>query len=175
VDPPIVPPVETPVGGVGKFRYDAFVISPYLDISKVQGVEFTSTPVYPDIPAGSLLIGYLLVRKGQMVITDADIAAWKALVPSQIVIETVDQGGQWSITASVLDQYGYACTRANGWDLQIAISYGDGSVSPSTGNTGSGNYFTFIYTEGTAGSVVSLEVSLNQNGYMAHGMKALQL
>ena len=55
------------------------------------------------------------------------------------------------------------------------IASGDGSIAPASGNTGSGNSFTFIYTEGTAGSLVAIDVTLSQGQHYAYGQALLQL
>ena len=160
----------------GQFRYDLFSLSPTLAIAKTAGVAFTSVESKPALPSGHLAIGYLLVRGGQTVITAADIAqVWSAPVPSSIVVAATDNGAAWTLVASVKDQYGNSITAASGWNLSATITSGDGSLAPASGNTGSGNAFTFTYTEGTAGTLVIIEITLAQGEHYAVGQALLQL
>ena len=59
--------------------------------------------------------------------------------------------------------------------LAATIASGDGSIEPTSGNTGSGSRFTFTYTEGTAGTLVHIEITLAQGGSYAYGQALLQL
>ena len=68
-----------------------------------------------------------------------------------------------------------AITAPSGWNLSAAITSGDGSITPASGNTGSGSAFTFTYTEGTAGTLVVIEVTLAQGEHYAVGQALLQL
>ena len=160
----------------GQFRYDLFSLSPTLVVTKTAGAAFTRVESKPVLPGGHLAIGYLLVRGGQSIITAADIAqVWSAPVPSSISVAATDNGAAWTLVASVKDQYGNSITAASGWNLSAAIISGDGSLAPASGNTGSGSSFTFSYTEGTAGTLVNIEVTLAQGEYYAAGQALLQL
>ena len=160
----------------GQFRYDLFSLSPSLVVTCTAGAAFTSTESKPALPGGHLPIGYLLVRGGQAVITATDIGqVWSVPVPASIDAAAVDNGTAWSIVASVKDQYSNAITTPLGWSLTAAIASGDGSIAPSSGNTGSGSSYTFTYTEGTAGTLVGIEVTLSQGQYYAYGQALLQL
>ena len=77
--------------------------------------------------------------------------------------------------ASVKDQYGNAIVTSLGWNIAAAISSGDGTIAPASGNTGSGNSTTFTYTEGTAGTLVVIELTLSQGEQYAYGQALLQL
>lgn len=161
---------------VGQFRYDLFSLSPSLIVTKTAGAVFTTVENKPMLPSGHLLIGYLLVRGGQTVITAADIGqSWSAPVPASIATTAIDNGTTWSIVASVKDQYGNAITTPLGWNLAATIASGDGSIAPASGNTGSGSSFTFTYTEGTAGTLVNIEITLSQGDQYAFGQALLQL
>ena len=167
-------PVSAP--NAGQFRYDLFSLSPSLAVLRTAGAAFTTGESKPALPAGHLAIGYLLVRGGQTAITASDIGqVWSAPVPASIEAAATDNGAEWSITASVKDQYGNAIATPLGWDLAATISSGDGSIAPASGNTGSGSSFTFTYTEGTAGSLVAIDVTLSQGQYYAYGQAFLQL
>ncbi len=160
----------------GQFRYDLFSLSPSLIVTKTAGAAFTTAESKPALPSGHLPIGYLLVRGGQTVITVADIGqSWSTPVPASIVTTTTDNGTTWSIMASVKDQYGNAVTTSLGWNLSATIVSGDGSIAPASGNTGSGSSFNFTYTEGTAGTLVNIEITLSQGEYYAYGQALLQL
>jgi len=160
----------------GQFRYDLFSLSPSLVVTKTAGAAFTTSESKPALPSGHLPIGYLLVRGGQTIITAADIGqSWSAPVPASIATTATDNGTAWSIVASVKDQYGNAITTPLGWNLAVTIASGDGSIAPVSGNTGSGSSFTFTYTEGTAGTLVIIEVTLAQGQYNAYGQALLQL
>ena len=160
----------------GQFRYDLFSLSPTLVLTKTAGAAFTTVESKPVLPSGHLAIGYLLVRGGQTVITANDISqVWSAPAPSSIVTTATDNGTSWSIAASVKDQYGNASTAPSGWNLSAAITSGDGSLAPASGNTGSGSSFTFTYTEGTAGTLVNIEITLAQGEHYAVGQALLQL
>ena len=162
--------------GAGQFRYDLFSLSPSLVVTCTAGAAFTTTESKPALPGGHLAIGYLLVRGGQTVITSADIfQSWSAPAPSSIVTTATDNGTAWTIAASVKDQYGNAITAPSGWNLSAAITSGDGSLAPASGNTGSGSAFTFTYTEGTAGTLVIIEITLAQGEHYAVGQALLQL
>ena len=160
----------------GQFRYDLFSLSPALVVTKTAGAAFTSVESKPALPGGHLAIGYLLVRGGQTAITASDISQiWSAPVPSSIAVAATDNGAAWTIAASVKDQYGNAITAVSGWNLSAAITSGDGSLAPASGNTGSGSSFTFTYTEGTAGTLVNIEVTLAQGEHYAFGQALLKL
>ena len=160
----------------GQFRYDLFSLSPTLVVTKTAGTAFTTTESKPTLPSGHLLIGYLLVRGGQAVITATDIGLiWSVPVPASIATTATDNGTAWSVVASVKDQYGNAITTPLGWNLVAAITSGDGSLTPASGNTGSGSSFTFTYIEGTAGTLVNIEITLTQGQYYAYGQALLQL
>ena len=160
----------------GQFRNDLFSLSPSLVVTCTAGAAFTTTESKPALPGGHLAIGYLLVRGGQAVISAADIGqVWSMPVPASIDAVAVDNGADWSIVASVKDQYGYAIITPLGWSLTAAIASGDGSIAPSSDNTGSGSSFTFIYTEGTAGTLVNIEITLAHGGSYAYGQALLQL
>ena len=160
----------------GQFRYDLFSLSPSLVVTCTAGAAFTTTESKPALPGGHLAIGYLLVRGGQTVISAADIGqVWSAPAPASIETVATDNGAEWSITASVKDQYGNAIATPLGWDLAVNIASGDGSIAPASGNTGSGSSFTFIYTEGTAGSLVAIDITLSQGQHHAYGQAFLQL
>ena len=160
----------------GQFRNDLFSLSPSLVVTCTAGAAFTTTESKPALPGGHLAIGYLLVRGGQAVISAADIGqVWSMPVPASIDAVAVDNGADWSIVASVKDQYGYAIITPLGWNLTGTIASGDGSIAPTSGNTGSGSSFTFIYTEGTAGTLVNIEIALAQGGSYAYGQALLQL
>ena len=96
-------------------------------------------------------------------------------MPASIETVAVDNGAEWSIAASVKDQYGNAIISTLGWELAATIASGDGSIAPTSGNTGSGSSFTFIYTEGTAGTLVNIEITLAHGEYYAYGQALLQL
>ena len=160
----------------GQFRYDLFSLSPSLIVTKTAGAAFTSAESKPVLPSGHLPIGYLLVRGGQTVFTAADIGQiWSAPVPASIATTATDNGTAWSIVASVKDQYGNAITTSLGWNITATIASGDGSIAPSSANTGSGSSFTFTYTEGTAGTLINIEFTLSQGEYYAYGQALLQL
>ena len=160
----------------GQFRNDLFSLSPSLVVTKTAGAAFTTTESKPALPGGHLPIGYLLMRGGQTVITATDIGqVWSVPVPASIDAAAVDNGTAWSIVASVKDQYGNAITTPLGWNLTATIASGDGSIAPTSGNTGSSSSFTFTYTEGTAGTLVGIEVTLSQGQYYAYGQALLQL
>ena len=160
----------------GQFRYDLFSLSPSLIVTKTAGAAFTIIESKPALPSGHLPIGYLLVRGGQTVITAADIGQiWSAPVPASIATTATDSGATWSIVASVKDQYGNAINTSLGWNLSATIVSGDGSIAPASGNTGSGSSFNFTYTEGTAGTLVNIEITLSQGEYYAYGQALLQL
>ena len=162
--------------GAGQFRYDLFSLSSSLVVTRTTGAAFTITESKPALPGGHLPIGYLLVRGGQTVIAASDIGqVWSVPVPASIDAAAVDNGTAWSIVASVKDQYGNAITTSVGWNLTAAIASGDGSIAPSSGNTGSGSSFTFVYTEGTAGTLVNIEITLAHGVYYAYGQALLQL
>ena len=161
---------------VGHFRYDLFSLSPTLVLTKTAGAAFTTVESKPALPSGHLAIGYLLVRGGQTAITANDIfQVWSPPAPASIVTTATDNGTVWTIAASVKDQYGNAITAPSGWNLSAAITSGDGSLAPASGNTGSGNAFTFTYTEGTAGTLVIIEITLAQGEHYAVGQALLQL
>ena len=160
----------------GQFRYDLFSLSPSLVVTKTAGAAFATTESKPALPSGHLLIGYLLVRGGQTVITAADIGQiWSAPVPASIATTATDNGATWSIVASVKDQYGNAITTSLGWNITATIASGDGSIAPASANTGSGSSFTFTYTEGAAGTLINIEFTLSQGNYYAYGQALLQL
>lgn len=160
----------------GQFRYDLFSLSPALVVTKTAGAAFTTAESKPTVPSGHLPIGYLLVRGGQTVITATDIGQiWSVPVPASIATTATDNGTTWSIVASVKDQYGNAITTSLGWNITATIASGDGSIVPASGNTGSGNSFTFTYTEGTAGTLVNIEFTVSQGEYYAYGQALLQL
>ena len=160
----------------GQFRNDLFSLSPSLVVTCTAGAAFTTTESKPALPGGHLAIGYLLVRGGQTVISAADIGqVWSMPVPASIEATAVDNGTDWSIVASVKDQYGYAIITPLGWSLTATIAGGDGSIAPASGNTGSGSSCDFIYTEGTAGTLVIIEITLAQGGSYAYGQALLQL
>lgn len=160
----------------GQFRYDLLSLSPSLVVTRTAGAAFTMAESKPALPGGHLPIGYLLVRGGQAVITAADIGqSWSVPVPASIATSATDNGTAWSITASVKDQYGNAITTPLGWDISATIASGDGSLAPASGNTGSGSSYTFIYTEGTAGTLVAIEITLVQGEHYAYGQALLQL
>ena len=160
----------------GQFRYDLFSISSRLVLTKTAGAAFATVESKPALPSGHLAIGYLLVRGGQTVITANDISqVWSVPAPSSIVTTATDNGTVWTIVASVKDQYGNAITAPSGWNLSAAITSGDGSITPTSGNTGSGSTFTFTYTEGTAGTLVIIEITLAQGEHNAVGQALLQL
>ena len=96
-------------------------------------------------------------------------------MPASIEAASTDNGAEWSITASVKDQYGNAIATPLGWDLAVNIASGDGSIAPASGNTGNGSSCDFIYTEGTAGTLVIMEFVLSQGQYYAYGQSLLQL
>ncbi|MDT8900281.1 hypothetical protein [Anaeroselena agilis] len=160
----------------GQFRYDLFSLSPSLVVTKTAGAAFTTVESKPALPSGHLPIGYLLVRGGQTVIAAADIGQiWSVPVPASIATTATDNGIAWSIVASVKDQYGNAITTSLGWNLAAAIASGDGSITPASGNTGSGSSLTFTYTEGTAGTLVIIEITLTQGEYYAYGQALIKL
>ena len=160
----------------GQFRYDLFSLSPTLVLTKTAGAAFTTVESKPALPSGHLAIGYLLVRGGQTAITANDIfQVWSPPAPSSIVTTATDNGTSWTIAASVKDQYGNAITAPSGWTLSAAVTSGDGSITPASGNTGSGSGFTFTYTEGTAGALVVIEITLAQGEHYAVGQALLQL
>ena len=160
----------------GQFRYDLFSLSPSLIVTRTAGAAFTTVESKPALPGGHLSTGYLLVRGGQTVITASDIGqVWSVPVPASIDTAATDNGGTWSIVASVKDQYGNAVTSTLGWELSATIASGDGSIAPTSGNTGSGSDCTFTYTEGTAGTLVIMEFVLSQGQYYAYGQALLQL
>ena len=160
----------------GQFRYDLFSLSSLLVVTRTAGAPFTTTESKPALPGGHLSIGYLLVRGGMAVITAADIGqSWSAPVPASIETVVVDNGAEWSITASVKDQYGNTVATPLGWTVSATIASGDGSIAPTSGNTGSGSDCTFTYTEGTAGTLVIMEFVLSQGQYYAYGQALLQL
>ena len=160
----------------GQFRYDLFSLSPTLVLTKTAGAAFTTVESKPALPNGHLAIGYLLARGGQTAITANDIfQSWSAPAPSSIAVAATDNGTVWTIAASVKDQYGNAITAPSGWNLSAAITSGDGSITPTSGNTGSGSTFTFTYTEGTAGTLVIIEITLAQGEHYAVGQALLQL
>ena len=116
------------------------------------------------------------MRGGQTVIAASDIGqVWSAPVPALIDTTATDNGEEWSIVAGVKDQYGNGITTPFGWNLSASIASGDGSIAPSSGNTGSGSSFTFVYTEGTAGTLVNIEITLAHGEYYAYGQALLQL
>ena len=139
----------------------------------------SSKPDIATVLNGSFTAGAAFVRgnaPGQTVITAADIGqSWSAPVPASIDAAAVDNGTDWSIVASVKDQYGNAITTSLGWNITATIASGDGSIAPASGNTGSGSSFTFTYTEGTAGTLVIMEFALSQGEYYAYGQAVLQL
>jgi len=160
----------------GQFRYDLFSLSPSLVVTKTAGAAFTATESKPTLPSGHLAIGYLLVRGGQTAITAADIAQiWSVPVPASITTSAIDNGTTWSIVASVKDQYGNAIATSLGWNVAATIASGDGSIAPASGNTGSGSSLTFTYTEGTAGTLVVIELTLSQGEQYAYGQAFVQL
>ena len=160
----------------GQFRNDLFSLSPSLVVTCTAGAAFTTTESKPALPGGHLAIGYLLVRGGQTAITASDIGqVWSAPAPASIDAAAVDNGTAWSIVASIKDQYGNGITTPLGWNLTATIASGDGSIEPTSGNTGSGSSFTFTYTEGTAGTLVNIEITLAHGGYYAFGQALLQL
>ena len=160
----------------GQFRNDLFSLSPSLLVTCTAGAAFTTTESKPALPGGHLAIGYLLVRGGQTVISAADIGqVWSAPAPASIETVATDNGAEWSILASVKDQYGNAITSTLGWELSATIASGDGSIAPASGNTGNGSSCDFIYTEGTAGTLVIMEFVLSQGQYYAYGQSLLQL
>ena len=160
----------------GQFRNDLFSLSPSLVVTKTAGAAFTIAESKPALPGGHLAIGYLLVRGGQTVITATDIGqVWSVPVPASIDAVAVDNGTDWSIVANVKDQYGNGTTTPLGWNLTATIASGDGSIAPTSGNTGSSSSFTFTYTVGTAGTLVGIEVTLSQGQYYAYGQALLQL
>ena len=160
----------------GQFRYDLFSLSPSLVVTKTAGAPYNTTESKPALPGGHLSIGYLLVRGGQAVITAADIGqSWSVPVPASIETVAVDNGAEWNIAASVKDQYGNAMATPLGWTVSATIASGDGSIAPTSGNTGSGSDCTFTYTEGTAGTLVIMEFVLSQGQYYAYGQALLQL
>lgn len=160
----------------GQFRYDLFSLSPLLVITKTAGAAFTTGESKPVLPNDHLPIGYLLVRGGQTIITAADIGQiWSVPVPAAIATTATDNGTTWSIVVSVKDQYGNAITTSLGWNITATIASGDGSLVPASGNTGSGSSFTFIYTEGTAGTLVNIEFTVSRGEYYAYGQALLQL
>jgi len=145
-------------------------------VTRTQGSTFTTTESKPALPSGYLLVGYLLVRGGQTAITAADISqVWSASLPASIATVATDLGTTWSIVASVKDQYGNAMTTPLGWNIAAAIASGNGSISPASGNTGSGSSASFIYAEGTAGTLVVIEFTLSQGEQAAYGLATLQL
>jgi hypothetical protein len=151
------------------FRYDAFSVSSTGVITRTVGNEFSSVESKPTIPSGDLLIGYLLVRKGQTEITTEDIAvAWTVPEASKVVfLITNPSTDVYDIKVSVLDQYGNAITITNGWDISISLDGGDGTLDALSKNSGELNYCTFTFTKGTATilmfgvSVVKGEVNLS--------------
>jgi len=160
----------------GQFRYDLFSLSPSLVIAKTAGAAFTTTESKPALPSGHQPIGYLLVRGGQPASTAADIGqSWSAPMPVSIVTTATDNGATWSIVASVKDQYGNAITTPQGWNISATIASGDGSLTPASGNTGSGSSYTFTYTEGTAGTLVIMEFTLSQGEQYAYGQAVVKL
>lgn len=160
----------------GHFRCDLFSLSSLLAVIKTEGSEFTATESRPILPAGNLLIGDLLVRGGQTLITGTDIALrWSTPVPASITAGCTDNGAAWSIVASVKDQYGNPITTAYGWNIAATLASGDGSLSPASGNTGTGNSVTFTYTEGTAGTFVAVELVLSRGEQSAYGTATFQL
>ena len=162
--------------GAGQFRYDLFSLSSSLVVTRTTGAAFTITESKPALPGGHLPIGYLLVRGGQTVIAASDIGqVWSAPVPASIETVATDNGTAWNIVASVKDHYGNAITTPLGWNLSASIAGGDGSIAPVSGNTGSGSSYTFIYTEGTAGTLVQIEFALSQGDQSAYGQALLQL
>ena len=162
--------------GARQFRYDLFSLSPSRVVTRTAGAAFTTTESKPALPAGHLTIAYLLVRGGMAVITAADVGqAWSVPVPASIETVAIDNGAEWSITASVKDQYGNTMATPLGWTISATIASGDGSIAPTSGNTGSGSDCTFTYTEGTAGTLVIMEFVLSQGQYYAYGQALLQL
>ena len=160
----------------GQFRYDLFSLSPALVVTKTTGTSFTTVESRPNFPSGHVPIGYLLVRGGQTAITAVDISqVWSEPVPASITTTVTDNGTAWSIVASVKDQYGNAITTPLGWNLTANIASGDGSLAPASGNTGSSSSVTFTYTEGTAGTLVNIEITLLQGEYSVYGQVLLQL
>ena len=104
-------PVSAP--DAGQFRNDLFSLSPSLAVFRTAGAAFTVAESKPALPTGHLALGYLLVRGGQTAITASDIGqVWSMPVPASIDAVAVDNGADWSIVASVKDQYGNAITSA---------------------------------------------------------------
>lgn len=160
----------------GQFRYELFSLSPTLVVTRTTGVAFAAIESKPALPSGHLLIGYLLVRGGQTAITAADIdQIWSIPVPSSIAAAATDNGVAWSIVASVKDQYGNAITTQLGWNITATIALGDGSLDPASGNTGSSSSVTFTYTEGTASTLVAIDLVLSQGEQYAQGFAFIQL
>lgn len=167
---------EIAAPSTGYFRYDAFSVGEDLLVYKTTGTPFTATESKPSIPAGNLLIGYLLTHGGQTAITASDIAAeWSTPEPSQFSIATTDNGSTWNITVEVQDQYGRLITTATGWTIAATLGGGTGSIAPASGNTGTGSSYTFTYTEGTAGDLISIEFGLNHGSYAVTGLAQIQL
>lgn len=160
----------------GNFRYDAISVGADLVVDITTGAQFTATESKPTIPTGNILIGYIFLRGGMTSITANDLPIiYTPPVASKLVLSVVDNGATQTATVAVKDQWGASIATTGGWTLAATIDSGGGSLDSASKNTGAGSSVDFVYTEGTAGELVMIHVSLAQGDVALDGYTAIQL
>jgi hypothetical protein len=125
----------------GNFRYDMVVIGDDLAFDYVKGTA-SGDPVMPAIPADHLKCGHILLYAGMTDITQGDIdKTYSAPYVSSLVTTIADSDLAWAelsttVTVAVEDQYGNAILSSGlGWELTLAITSGNGTISEPGGTS----------------------------------------
>ncbi|MDH4319957.1 MAG: hypothetical protein OEV73_00510 [Desulfobulbaceae bacterium] len=169
---------------VGQWRYDLVSVGADLAIHVTAGTA-SSSPVMPDLPAGHVKCGHVLVTGGMTEVTSSAIDVWwVAPAPSLLTVAIADDDLAWgelstTVTVAVEDQYGHSILQSgNGWYVTLAIATGNGTISwgSSSGTSVEGysgaasNQVVFTYTrDGLDPGDVSPTFSITMDYLTAYG------
>ena len=131
----------------GTFRYDKIVVGVDSAVDYVAGAEFTTTPVYPDTPAGHVLLATILTYYGVTAITQNLInRVWETRRASVVTVLPLDTELSWlelstDVEIGIRDQYDqYLATSVlTPYSMQISFLYGTGVWGGAT----PGVYYAF--------------------------------
>ena len=152
----------------GFFRIDLVVVGIDGVIDVVKGTNFATTEDVPDVPAGHIELGRVLLYNGLTEIGGADInRSWIAPTVSLLGVTLSDDDLAWAeltstITCKGYDPYGNSILTAGGlgWYITVEFVSGNGtlnsveegdSLTKVGGHTGAaGNQYAFTYTRDQA-------------------------
>lgn len=153
------------------YRYDYIVAGADLIVDYIPGTDFTSSPVYPTIPSGHVLLGTVFVNSVTTKITASEINYdFGVAIPCNLLMEIADDQldavpleESTTITVSILDQYGAPWPGT--YEVGLYMFSGNGTLShggDSTtdlntkidANTSPSSHAVFTYTRlGGAGDI----------------------